>query len=209
MPGPAGPLFTAMLLSSGAIHRQALWRPAISPKGLCPLLSGRGWAAMDRAQRTAAFGRGIDGLFMAESCRRCHTASDARTRKLLSLTRPRGSWLIVLRGLKTRTFVVPRHGADLPTPRSLNKLGGDHAAGREGDSLHGSGLRVRAEAMRNIPEDLRGFAKLHFVETSQVAGTDCCQPRLDELTDRGYLRRRGGVIDQKTSLDEELIDAFV
>jgi|RhiMethySRZTD1v2_1073278.scaffolds.fasta_scaffold235233_2 hypothetical protein len=63
--------------------------------------------------------------------------------------------------------------------------------------------------MRNIPEDLRGFAKLHFVETSQVAGTDCCQPRLDELTDRGYLRRRGGVIDQKTSLDEELIDAFV
>src|SRR6266542_5967616 len=110
---------------------------------------------------------------------------------------------------KPLAFVIPGHGAHLPTAGCPNELDRYDAFPLERRSVQDPALLVCAEAMGHVPEDLRDLGGLTLLEERQLAGINHRLTSRDELVDGGDLREFRAVPDEFAPVDEKVVEPAV
>src|SRR4051794_31360413 len=102
-------------------------------------------------------------------------------------------------------LVVPGHRADSPARGRAHELGGDRALRGERGALEHAALRVAAEAVRDVAEDLGRAGQLGLLELGQVTRVDRRLPGRDKRVHRHHVGRP----DQQPGGDEQVAEALV
>src|SRR3954471_6240515 len=90
---------------------------------------------------------------------------------------------IAMRYGESRSLVIPRHRADPPPGRRAYELRRDDAGTLDRFTVHRAALRIGAEAVGDVSEDLRRRSNLDLFERRQSARAERFLAGGDEIVD--------------------------
>src|SRR3954451_1068683 len=110
---------------------------------------------------------------------------------------------------ESRSLVIPRHRADPPPGRRAYELRRDDAGTLDRFAVHRAALRIGAEAVGDVSEDLRRRSNLDLFERRQSARAERFLAGGDEILNAQDLGNLRPVPDELAVVDEEVTDGRV